>query len=1253
MPQDYFPTISPEHLANLNAPDPTADIAAASSLLASTQPQVVAPASPSVFKDLALAPVRGAMDFGQGLYDLANSADNYIGLDALKDRDLNVLGKSETTAGQWVEDITDFTLGFIPVAGVLGKVSKVSKLSGAMKAGKLIKSAEPMALKSGVLGSVSNLGKGVANLTVAGDAVASGVAGALFYKQQERLSNLVEKYPSLENPITDYLAFEGNEGEAEGRLKNGLEQVLMSPAAAGAVALGVKALKAGKAALTKGAPLEAVDEAVKSVASKDAVDAATAPITATRGTPEPPKAPATEFDQLGALPRDPNAPEAIKTAEDAIANATMRTSDEIIENISNPKTQRLVAKMISDPVKQKDLLANMADVFGQFLGTSKTVTDEAIIEKGTEITSRLTGLPTNVVIDYLHKTAGKFESNKIAAHLYANYQIALNFGKTWQSTLKGWMDNPQDAASFKAFTDANENYGAVLQSYSHYRSGAGRVLGFIGRLQESNGFANREISVKNVSRMTQEDLQRQVATPAGKAELEKILNSIGDGADPLTMIAASKWNKFWGMHNEYFINMGLLSSPKTQIANLLGPTMKSLIVPAEVTIGSLRARIGKSAFGEANAANVTSATTRAALKTYSLLAEQVSTMHTAFLNNWKHGTTPFETAPAGESFLKNKYISVSDEFLKENPIMGKMANFMGMVTRMPTRLMTATDAMMKHMNSHAIAKVRLYEEAFTKMPNGTKQEVDAYVQNRFMSLLDDSKAFYNKDGVSAKLYKEGKELFAEGKIQSVDDYVTTSMEKWQNENGKIIEFAREYAEGANFSQALPDSEIVQGVNSRTGKMEMKVFRKSIGKTVDEAINEQPLFKAFLPFTKTPMNILYDVGQRLPIANLPLIGGMQRQYLKDMTSGDPYKVSMAEGRLLMGIASFSTTIGLAFSGKITGAGPSNEAERKLWAASGAQPYSFVHENEDGTQTFTSYQRLDPYATYLGLAADVAEHMRTKPHVDSEAWATVMGGLGVAMSKNIINKTYMQGLEQITTSLTDPDRFLARSARTRISSYVPAFIRHTAGVVDDDPYMREGKDYWDAFKKSFPGGQTDVQRNALGEPIERKTLTPWLGNVGGKIADYISPTTVSTKGNDYVMDELVNTRGHYTNPRTQVSGTNGLVDMKSYSNANGQSAYDRYMELSSETKVNGRTMRQNLERLIKSKDYQELSAEPIGDIPSPRVTKISLLLQKHRDVAMSAVRKEFPQLNDEIIRIKGLEGAIKNGSQVTAEDLMPNP
>lgn len=1262
MPQDQYSTFSPEFVNSFIAPDPNADLQAVNGLMSPNQPQVMPPASPNVFKDLALAPVRGALDFGQGIYDLANSADNFIGLDALPDAQINFLGRSETTPGQWIEDITDFTLGFVPVAGAIGKVSKVSKFSSALQAGKLIKSAAPMALKPGIGGAVVGLGKGLGNLTIAGDAVASGIAGALFYKQQDRLSNLIERYPSLENPITAYLAHNENESEAEGRLKNGLEQVLLSPVAAGAVALGVKAIKAGKAALFKGASLEAVDAAVQNVATQEAVDAATAPITATRGMADPAAAttaeaaatavPKNEFEQLGKISTDPNAPEAQKAAAQAIFNENS-TADELIEALGDETKQKLLVDKFNNLDESKKLMASMVNIFKDFLGTSRTVTDNEIVEKGIEVTARMTDLPPNVVIDYLHKTAGKFESNTFAAHAYANYQIAKKFGETWQKTLKSWMDAPTDANALKAFTQANSNYGAVIQSYSHYRSGAGRLLRFVGKIQETGGFANKEISVKNIAKMTEAELANQVSTAAGKAELEKILASVGDGSNPLTMLEASKWNKFWGMHNEYHINMGLLSSVKSMVANLTGPGMKSVLLPVEATLGSIRARVGVSAFGEANAANVTSATTRAALKTYALLAEQVTTMHQAFLNNFKHGTTPFETSLGGETYLKNQYIKVSDDFLKENPVMGKMVNFMGAVTRMPTRIMTATDAMMKHINAHAISKVRLYEEAFTKMPNASKGEVDAYVSKRFMELLDESKALYNKDSISAKFYKEGKELFASGKIESVDDYVTASMDKWQNENGRIIEFAREYAEANNFSQALPDAEIVQGVHARTGKMQMEVFRKSMGKTINDAVNEQPLFKAFLPFTKTPMNILYDVGQRLPIANVPLLGGMQRQYLKDMVSGDPFKVSMAEGRMLMGMASFSTTMALAFNGKITGAGPSNEAERKLWAASGAQPYSFVYENEDGTQTFTSYQRLDPYATYLGLAADVMENIKANPHIDSDTWATVIGGMGVAMSKNVINKTYMQGLEQITTSLTDPDRFLARAARTRISSYVPAFIRHTAGVVDDDPYMREGRTYWDAFKKSFPGSMTDVQRNTLGEPIERKTLSPWLGGVGGKIADYVSPVTVSTKGNDYVMDELVNTRGHFTNPRTQVSGTNGLVDMKSYIGASGQSAYDRYMELSSESKVNSRTLRQNLERLIKSKDYQELSAEPIGDIPSPRVTKIQSLIQKHRDAAMVAVRKEFPDLSNEITRIKGLEGDIKQGKQVSLDDLMPNP
>lgn len=58
----------------------------------------------------------------------------------------------------------------------------------------------------------------------------SAVKGAIanfagFDSHQQRLSNLIEKFPALQNPVTAYLASNPNDNEAEGRFKNALEGV--------------------------------------------------------------------------------------------------------------------------------------------------------------------------------------------------------------------------------------------------------------------------------------------------------------------------------------------------------------------------------------------------------------------------------------------------------------------------------------------------------------------------------------------------------------------------------------------------------------------------------------------------------------------------------------------------------------------------------------------------------------------------------------------------------------------------------------------------------------------------------------------------------------------------------------------------------------------------------------------------------------------------------------------------------------------
>ena len=56
------------------------------------------------------------------------------------------------------------------------------------------------------------------------EAITSGTAGALaFSGEQERLSDFVQKYPSIANPVTDFLASNPDDSFAVGRLKSALE----------------------------------------------------------------------------------------------------------------------------------------------------------------------------------------------------------------------------------------------------------------------------------------------------------------------------------------------------------------------------------------------------------------------------------------------------------------------------------------------------------------------------------------------------------------------------------------------------------------------------------------------------------------------------------------------------------------------------------------------------------------------------------------------------------------------------------------------------------------------------------------------------------------------------------------------------------------------------------------------------------------------------------------------------------------------
>ena len=116
--------------------------------------------------------------------------------------------------------ISQFATGMLGAGKLLGPIKAAQKLKAAGKTGR----------------AVYEVGRG-------------GMVGAVAIDpHEERLSNLIEQFPALQNPVTEYLAADPSDSAAEGRFKNALEGIGLDLAiigTLGAAVRGYRHLKAG------------------------------------------------------------------------------------------------------------------------------------------------------------------------------------------------------------------------------------------------------------------------------------------------------------------------------------------------------------------------------------------------------------------------------------------------------------------------------------------------------------------------------------------------------------------------------------------------------------------------------------------------------------------------------------------------------------------------------------------------------------------------------------------------------------------------------------------------------------------------------------------------------------------------------------------------------------------------------------------------------------------------------------------------
>ena len=158
------------------------------------------------FGDTLRGVASGVEGFGRSVVGLADLA---TGGDVIPDSwsEDRWIDRPTTLVGGLAEGLTQFGIGFYTAGlGWAGKAGVVARgITAAQKAGKI--------------------GEGVATaLRVGANVVQQSVADFVAFDGHEgRLSNLLESFPELKNPVTEYLAANKDDAELEGRLKNVVE----------------------------------------------------------------------------------------------------------------------------------------------------------------------------------------------------------------------------------------------------------------------------------------------------------------------------------------------------------------------------------------------------------------------------------------------------------------------------------------------------------------------------------------------------------------------------------------------------------------------------------------------------------------------------------------------------------------------------------------------------------------------------------------------------------------------------------------------------------------------------------------------------------------------------------------------------------------------------------------------------------------------------------------------------------------------
>lgn len=662
---------------------------------------------------------------------------------------------------------------------------------------------------------------------------------------------------------------------------------------------------------------------------------------------------------------------------------------------------------------------------------------------------------------------------------------------------------------------------------------------------------------------------------------------------------------------EYFVN-SILSGPITHAVNFSTGIINTTVKPLEMAVGTVLTGRPSQASRELS---------------------ELGWFVRESLESIKMGALSFQgdrsiLIPEGGSVMEHRsFRAIAPEAQGVNPssLGGRVLKHIGTAVNIPARFLTAEDEIIKAVNYRASLGRRLQEIASTRFQDAEQQSKWVH---QMLAASGEEGQYYSL----ANLERRGNQLAVQRGLRGADqqEFVAAYVRQhWDDDVALAALRARHRARTATFTEdfkggvadygagSFGETRGGAGINKAALGFSIRDSVSNISARIADATSKHPFWRLVVPFVRTPNNLMMWAADRTVGAVSDAAGLLLREEVRNASSAA--RRADVAGRLATGTALITTAAywanqrdenGLPI---LTGAGPIDPEERKLWEATGWRPYSIRVGNE-----YVSYRRMDPSATFFGVVADLVQESAYSEMLNRQPeWGKA---LMVGVMNNLVNKTYLSGAINLARAMGSP----ASEFQNIINSYAAAAAPYSSAVhqvvnpLRGDDVIRELRTAGEAFRSRW------ILANPNSNAARRNVLGETVGRDKGVGPDLFSPLRTVAASDDPVMREFVRIGARFGQPQ-EVS--NGL-DLTRYKNEKGVSAYDRWQELHGEVKIRDKSLRQMLESTIASRRYQRLPQVGVDDLESPRVAVMRSILSRYRERAKRQMLQEFPQVSDDV-------------------------